>query len=312
MADPLRLASDAPHYVWDRTIAPQATIDSGDVVVFETINIASERFTPSVTAADLPGILAGIKRRAHRLTGPVYVRGARPGDALEVEVLDLRTGPWGYTGVFPGRGLLPEDFAVPAIKVWELGGDRAELVPGVSVPVEPFLGVMGVAPAEPGEHGSIPPGRHGGNLDIKQLTVGAKLLLPVLVEGALFSCGDGHAAQGDGEVCVNAIETDVVATLRLTVRPGRAVPEAQFSTRGPLLARTNGGGWYATTGHGPDLLAATRSAVRHMIDHLARERGLTREQAYILCSVAVDLKLSEVVNAPNHVVSAFLPLCLFE
>src|SRR3712207_3970254 len=128
---------------------------------------------------------------------------------------------------------------------------------------------------------------------------------------SLFSCGDGHAAQGDGEVCITAIETDMTATLRFTLHKGRELPEFQFRTAGPLLPRTNTREWYATTGHGPDLMEAARNAVRHMIAWLVREHGLSREEAYILCSVAVDLKLSEVVDAPNWVVSAFLPMAVF-
>jgi acetamidase/formamidase len=305
------LRSHEMHRVWDRALAPRIVVDSGSVVTFETVNLSSERFSPSTRVEDLPTLLARLPPPSHRLTGPVYVRGAKPGDTIEVEVLALQPGAYGYTAFFPGRGLLPDDFTEPGLKVWRLDGDRAELRPGVTVPLEPFLGVMGVAPAVHGPVSTIAQGPHGGNLDIKQLTVGARLFLPVMVEGALFSCGDGHAAQGDGEVCVNAIETDMVATLRLTVHSGRRTPEAQLYRNGPLLARTNHTGWFAATGHGADLMTATRAAVRHMIDHLVSERGLRRDEAYVLCSVAVDLKISQVVNAPHWGVSAFLPLCVF-
>jgi acetamidase/formamidase len=209
-------------------------------------------------------------------------------------------------------GLLPDDFDQPYYHIWDLSTDPAPFVAGIRVPLEPFLGVMGVAPEEPGSHSTIPPRRNGGNIDTKQLTAGSRLYLPVLVEGALFSCGDGHAAQGDGEVCITAIETDMTATLRFTVHKGRHLPEFQFVTAGPLLPRTNSREWYVTTGHGPDLMEAARNAVRHMLTHLVATHGLTREQAYVLCSVAVDLKLSEVVDAPNWVVSAFLPMSLFD
>ncbi len=164
---------------------------------------------------------ADMKPRAvkgHPLTGPILVRGAKPGDALQIDILELVPGDLGYTAFNPGRGLLPDDFPEPYLKMWELDGVSAELRAGVRVPLEPFLGVMGVALAEPGEHSTIPPRKSGGNMDIKQLTVGTTLYLPVSVDGALFSAGDGHAAQGDGEVCITAIETSMTATLRFSVQ----------------------------------------------------------------------------------------------
>jgi acetamidase/formamidase len=148
-------------------------------------------------------------------------------------------------------------------------------------------------------------------MDVKQLTKGSTLYLPIQVEGALFSAGDGHAAQGDGEVCITAIETTMTATLRLSIVRDRAIDGPQFQTHA-LASRTVGGGHYATTGIAPDLMEACRAAVRAMIAHLVSARGLTREEAYVLCSVAVDLKVSEIVDAPNWVVSAFLPLAIFE
>jgi acetamidase/formamidase len=168
-----------------------------------------------------------------------------------------------------------------------------------------------VALDEPGGHSTMPPRKNGGNMDVKQLTAGTMLYLPVWVEGALFSIGDGHAAQGDGEVCVTAVEMMAQVTCRIDLLPGRRLREPQFRTRGPVGARTNTGPHYATTAHGPDLFQASQQAIRYMIDHLVEERGLSREEAYILCSVAVDLKISEIVDAPNWIVSAFLPESIF-
>jgi acetamidase/formamidase len=258
---------------------------------------------------------ADMKPRAvkgHPLTGPIAVREARPGDVLQIDILELIPGDLGYTAFNPGRGgLLPEEFPEPYLKVWELDGDSAELRPGVRVPLEPFLGVMGVALAEPGEHSTVPPRASGGNMDIKQLTAGTTLYLPVGVDGALFSAGDGHAAQGDGEVCITAIETTMTATLRFSLRRDRKLSGPEFETTRPLAPRTNDGHHYVTTGIAPDLMDASKEAVRAMIRHLVDVRGLTREEAYVLSSVAVDLKISEVVDAPNWVVSAFLPLAIF-
>jgi acetamidase/formamidase len=305
------LTDERVHHAWDNAIPPLLTIDPGDTVVFHTRNASDGRVTPDRK----PGIQAPPPEprpfTGHPLTGPVLLRGAAPGDTLVVEVLDLKPGTWGFTTFSPGRGLLPDDFDVQYLHIWDLTTDPTPLRPGVRVPLEPFLGVMGVALAEAGAHSTMPPRRNGGNFDTKQLTAGSTLYLPVLVEGALFSCGDGHAAQGDGEVCITAIECDMTATLRFGVLKGRDLPEFQFRTAGPLASRTNTREWYATTGHGPDLMEAARNAIRHMIAWLVAEHGLSREEAYVLCSVAVDLKLSEVVDAPNWVVSAFLPMSLF-
>ena len=291
------------HYTWDNAIIPRLEINDGDTVAFHCRDSADGYYRKGMTSADMG------KRefKGHPLTGPVAIRGAKPGDVLAIEVLALVPGDVGYTSFAPGRGLLAEDFPEPYLKLWELSGQAAEFRPGIRVPLAPFLGVMGVALAESGAHVTAPPRSNGGNMDIKQLTAGSTLYLPVWVDGALFSCGDGHAAQGDGEVCITAIETTMTATLRFRVRRDirLAWPELETS-----LARPRGR-HYATTGIAPDLMEATRQAVRGMIGHLVERRGLSREDAYILSSVAVDLRISEVVDAPNWVVSAFLPLDIF-
>jgi acetamidase/formamidase len=170
---------------------------------------------------------------------------------------------------------------------------------------------MGTALDQPGGHSTMPPRKNGGNMDIKQLTIGTTLYLPVWVDGALFSVGDGHGAQGDGEVCVTAVEMMAEVTLRFDLQPGRRLREPQFRTRGPIGTGTNTGSYYATTAHGPDLFACSQQAVRYMIEHLERERGLCREEAYVVSSVACDLRISEVVDAPNWIVSALLPESIF-
>ena len=307
MARTHRLDCDIVHYAWDNASPPRLVIDPGDTVVMRCRDSSDGYFRRGMTSADMKPRPA----KGHPLTGPVAIRGAAPGDVLEIEILDLVPGDLGYTAFNPGRGLLPEDFPDPYLKMWELDGVSAELRPGVRIPLEPFLGVMGVALAEPGEHSTIPPRKSGGNMDIKQLTAGTTLYLPVSVEGALFSAGDGHAAQGDGEVCVTAIETTMTATLRFTIRDGGALAGPEFETTRPLSPRTNGGHHYVTTGIAPDLMAASKEAVRGMIRHLVDVLGLSREEAYVLSSVAVDLKISEIVDAPNWVVSAFLPLAVF-
>jgi acetamidase/formamidase len=182
----------------------------------------------------------------------------------------------------------------------------------IVIPLDPFCGVMGVCPAEPGEHNVLPPGRFGGNMDIRHLTKGSRLLLPVQVDGALFSAGDCHAAQGDGEVCVTGIESPMQFTLRFNVIKGANLPAPQFQVPGPLTSKHDRRGYYATTGVGPDLMQCAKDALRAMLDHMTRTYRLSREDAYVLASVVVDLKISEIVDAPNWIVSAYLPLSIFK
>jgi acetamidase/formamidase len=181
----------------------------------------------------------------------------------------------------------------------------------VAVPIEAFPGVMGVALDEPGGHSTMPPRRSGGNMDIRQLAAGSTLYLPVLVDGALFSVGDAHAAQGDGEVCITAVEMSARVTLRFGLQPGRRIAEPRLRTVNPPSGHGRRGPWVATTAAGPDLYASSQQAIRSLIEHIVEERGLSREQAYIICSVAADLKISEIVDAPNWIVSAFLPESIF-
>jgi acetamidase/formamidase len=208
-------------------------------------------------------------------------------------------------------GLLPEDFEDPGLHVWDLEGDVGHFVDGIEVPLDPFPGVIGVAPSEAGEHDTLPPRASGGNMDVKHMTAGSTVYLPVEVEDALFSVGDCHAAQGDGEVCVTGIEAPMFVTARFDVRSDMDIEQPQFETRGPFTPTGRDEPMYGTTGISDDLMEATKKAVRHMIDHLHEERGLTRGEAYLLCSAAVDLKISEVVDAPNWTVSAYLPESIF-
>ena len=299
------------HLAWDNSIPPIARIASGETVSFDLLDascgqIVAESTVDAIRTLDFSQV--------DQVNGPIYVEGAAPGDTLEIEFLDLQPADWGWTAVIPGFGLLADDFPEPALKIWRLEGGAngwAAFAPGIRIPLAPFCGEIGLAPGMAGALSTIPPYRHGGNMDTKHLTRGARLYLPVEVPGALYSMGDGHAAQGDGEVCGTAIETPMRATVRLMVHKDIHVAEPQFLTAGPLAQRTNTAPYYATDGIGPDLMEATRMAVRHMIDYLQRTYGLSRPDAYILCSVAVDLKLCEVVDAPHWVVSAFLPQSIF-
>jgi len=299
------------HREWNNALPPRLTIDPGDTVVFDTRDAADRYYSKASTHAD---VIARGPFRGHPLTGPVRVRGAQPGDTLVVEVLDVRPAlDWGWTAIRPGRGLLPEaDFDKPYLNIWDLSdGTHARMGTAVAVPIEAFPGVMGVALDEPGGHSTMPPRRSGGNMDIRQLAAGSTLYLPVLVEGALFSTGDAHAAQGDGEVCITAVEMSARVTLRFGLQSGRRIAEPRLRTVNPPSGQGRRGPWVATTAHGPDLYASSQQAIRYLIEHIVEEHGLSREQAYVVCSVAADLKISEIVDAPNWIVSAFLPESIF-
>ncbi len=302
----------ATHCRWSRDIAPALTIDPGDTVVFETPEFSAGQITRDSTADVLASLDFSV---IHQISGPVAVRGAEPGDTLVVEIVEIRPGDWGNAFVLPGFNLLKDDpaFQTPYMKIWDLShGDRTEFKPGITIPIQPFLGVLGLAPGEPGEHSTVPPRRVGGNIDIRQLVAGTSVFMPVEAPGALFSCGDAHAAQGDGEVGGTGIEMQSTATLRFDLRKGENLPEIQFRMSGPMTGSWNTAGWHCTTAHGPDLWENTQNAVRYMIAFLKAEHGLTDHEALVLCSVAMDLKISEVVDAPNWIVTAALPLGIFE
>ncbi|MCW3007431.1 MAG: Acetamidase/Formamidase [Solirubrobacterales bacterium] len=306
------LGRSAPtHKRWDATIAPAVRVQPGDVVHFATREVSDGAITRHSTAPDLAGV---VLEDMYPLAGPVHVEGAEPGDALAVEVLQLRTGDWGWAAILPGAGLLPAgEFTEPYLRILELR-DRTTtpLCDGVEIPIEPFLGTMGVTPAGARDVPVPPPHTGGGNIDCRHLTAGSRLLLPVFEPGALFSAGDAHAAQGDGEVAITGIECDMAFSLRFDLIKDARIPAPQMS-RGPgsLTPRVDGGGWYATFGVEPDLMEASRAAVRAMIEHLVTQRGLTREDAYVLCSLAGDLKITEVVDAPNWMVGCYMPDAVF-
>lgn len=298
------------HQEWNNALPPRLEIEPGDTVVFDCRDAANRYYTRTSTHED---VMARGPFRGHPLTGPVRVKGARPGDVLVVELLEVKPADFGWTAIRPGRGLLPEaDFSKPYLQIWDLSdGSFARAGDHIAVPLDPFPGVMGTALDLPGGHSTMPPRKNGGNMDVKHLVAGTTLSLPVWVDGALFSVGDAHAAQGDGEVCVTAVEMMGQVTVRFGLAPGRELKEPQFRTSKAFAGAADRGPCFVTTAHGPDLFASAQQAIRYMIDHLATERGLSREEAYILCSVAVDLKISEIVDAPNWIVSAFLPESIF-
>lgn len=303
------LSCDRTHTTWSADHQPVLAVDPGDVIAVETSFGTGERYRISATAADILEVAAASS--GIFLTGPILVTGAQPGDAVGIEILNLEIAPWGYTTVQPGFGLLADEFPEPAFRAWDLSGRaNAAFNNAVVIPLNPFLGTIGVAPP-PGEvRPTIPPSKWGGNLDNRRLTVGTTLYLPVAAPGALLSLGDAHAAQGDGEVCGTAIETSALATVRITLHKGRA-PRFPVLRTGAEWDPLAGAARQVTTGVGPDLFFAAQDAVRGMIDWLEAEAHLSRVEAYMLCSACVDLAIGEIVDRPNWVVSASLPLGIF-
>ncbi len=303
------LTDEHVHYKWDVGNEPVLTIDSGDTVVLVTRDVSDNQVAPG-SLAEVLGRFDW--DRAYPLTGPIAVRGAEPGDVLRVEMLDVRTRGWGWTGVIPGNGLLREEFPDPYLRTFDLSdGETAWLREDIAIPLAPYFGTMGVCPAGAERQNVLPPGTFGGNLDIRQTVRGSTLWLPIEVEGAMFSCGDAHAAQGDGEVCVTAIEAPMYGALRFTLESGRSIPAPQFRTPAPLTPLVDHAPFFGTTGVSGDLYAAAQDAIRAMIDHLGRNYALSPEDAYVLCSLVVDLKIAEIVDGGQYIVSALLPEAVF-
>ncbi len=296
---------DHAHPVWDNAIEPVLEVEPGAEVTLEALDASGGQLDPSSQAADVADLDFG---RVNPVTGPVSVKGAQPGDVLVVEILELRPREWGWTAIIPGFGLLADDFPDPWLRISEVdAASRTVRFGDVALPFEPFPGTIGVAPPEPGQHSVVPPRRWGGNLDIKHLRVGTTLLLPVGVDGALFSVGDTHAAMGDGEVCGTAVEAAMDITVRLGVRREGGLPAPQYTVAPGELARTEGGGYHVTTGVRDDLMQAARDATTAAVEQIARHRDTDPQEAYALVSVACDLRIHEVVDAPNWVVGCFIP-----
>jgi acetamidase/formamidase len=268
----------------------------------ECVDSSGAQCHPSMALAEYLKI---DRDRIHALTGPIFINGAEPGDILQVDIAEVAHKGWGWTSVVNGLGFLKQRFAEPFFFVWKLEGEVSKSIAPAVVPLRPFCGVMGVAPAEDGEFRTRPPGVFGGNMDVRQLSAGATLYLPVLNHGALFSAGDAHAAQGDGEVSINGIECPADVTLRFQVHKGRslAAPMIETPAGRKLEADAEGGEWI-TVESSSDAVGAARAATSRMIDLLVDRWSFSPVHAYLLCSVAMNLRLSQVVNEPIFTVSA--------
>lgn len=289
---------------YDARLAPVLHVASGDRVRVETMIAGGlQRLRlAGASEAEIPESLKLVEQRvtergpgAHPMTGPIYIDGAQPGDTLEVHIVAIEfLHNFGVNAFSPGLGVLPDEFPYQAVKLlrWAAGADRVEFAPGITLPLAPFFGSIGVAPPPlAGRISSRPPGWHGGNLDNKDLVAGSILYLPVHVAGALLSIGDGHARQGDGEVTGTALETSLRGTFELRVRKGQRLrwPRAETPTH------------YIAMGLNEDLDEAARLAVREMVDFLVVEKKMSRDDAYMLCALAADLHVTQAVDATKGV-----------
>jgi acetamidase/formamidase len=298
--------TDAFEYAWDNSVEPVLSVESGAEVLLHVRDASDEQIHAGSTLDAVAGLDFS---HVNPVSGPVEVRGAKPGDVLAVDILEFRPRDWGWTAIFPGFGLLAEEFPEPWLRISRVDAERGVVAfgEGIALPYEPFPGTIGVALPQPGRHSVLPPSDFGGNLDIRHLRAGSTLYLPVGVDGALFSVGDTHAAMGDGEVCGTAVETEMDITVRLSVRRDFAVEQPQYHLPAAPPEPAAMSAHHVCTGVAPDLMEAARKSVRSMIAHLGRRYGLDRQEAYALVSVACDLRIHEVVDAPNWVVGAFLP-----
>lgn len=296
------LSDEQVHSSWSSAIEPILTVPSGSVIKVATQEASAKQLALNSTLEDLANLSFD---PIHPLTGPVYVEGAEPGDVLKVTLHKIEMGDWGWTAIIPGFGFLADEFKEPYLKTFELGKDRktAHFSENIEIPLKPFPGVMGVAPDTEEMLSTIPPRENGGNMDDPNITEGSVVYFPVFVEGALFSIGDTHAAQGHGEVCGTAIEAPMNIVYEVEViKGGRAISEPQYETED----------YYAVTAFATTIDEAARKATRFMIDYLAEEKGMTRNDAYALCSLAGDLKIAEVVDVPHMLVSMHMPKDIFK
>lgn len=300
------------HFGWNNTNAPVVRIAPGETIEFHPQDSSGGQLTAKSSVADIATLDFA---KVNPVAGPVHIDGAQPGDAIKVTLLGFSPSGWGWTANIPGFGLLADQFKTPALHVWKYDATSlapAMYGPGGRVPLKPFCGTIGLAPAEPGLHSIVPPRRMGGNMDIRDIAEGTELYLPVEVAGGLFSVGDTHACQGDGEVCGTAIESPCSIAAKFELVKSANLPFPRFTTPGPVSRHLDVKGYEVTTGIGPDLMEGARAAVSGMINLLSKRYNMNAVDAYMLCSVCGDLRISEIVDMPNWVVSFYFPRVVFE
>jgi acetamidase/formamidase len=295
------LTKDQTHDKFSRLIEPVVRVPSGSVIEAFTHECTGGQLNINSTVEDAAKVDWD---RIHTLTGPVYVEGAEPGDVLAVRLIELEPADWGWMEIHPEFGFLVGEFNEPVLQTFTLDKEKneVEFAKGIRIPLKPFAGVMGVAPDTDEMLNTIPPRANGGNLDDPNLVAGTTVYFPVFVKGALFSIGDTHAVQGHGEVSGTAIESPmrIVYEIRV-IKGGRSIAEPQYETDE----------YYATTGFATTIDEAAKKATRYMIDYLVETKGLSREQAYMLASLAGDLKIAETVDVPHMLVTMHMPKHIF-
>jgi len=295
---------DSLHLTWNNCTAPALRVSPGEVFQLVCPEASNGLLGRSSTAADAAQVDF---RRTDPLCGPVYVEGAEPGDALKIDVLDLTLGDWGWTALLPEFGLLTEDFKQSYFRAFSLSSGSVDIF-GESFSIKPMMGVLGVAPEQKGDFSSVTPTNAGGNIDVRYLTSGSSIYLPVFNHGALISGGDGHALQGEGEISGVAIEAPMTATLRVTVLKDRYLPAPMIDCSTKPYTETE---YRSFLGIGPDLMIAAKDAARFAVDELARALDVEPYEAYAVLGMVGELRIHEIVDQPNWVVGCMIPRRLF-
>lgn len=296
---------------WNNALPPRLTVCSGDTVTFRCADSSGRQVMPEWTAADFKRLFDPLK--VHALTGPVAVADAEPGDVLEIHLDSYRHYGWAWTSLIPGLGLLSEDFPEHHLFIWSLGETSTKSIPGVTLDLHPFAGIIGVQRAETGEFRTRAPGAFGGNMDVRHLTAGTTLHLPVFTAGGNLLVGDCHAAQGDGEVCINGMEAPMDVTLTIKLQKRRALEGPYAICPSPLnLPRYSTKPWHMFVESDENPREAAKRVVRRAIRYLVERLGISREMAYTLCSVVLDLKVSQLVNVPTTTITGYLPEAIFD
>jgi acetamidase/formamidase len=300
------------HFGWDPANEPKIIVAPGESIEFNIVDTGGGEITPATTVDDLGKLN---RARFGPLTGPVSVDGAMPGDALKIKILDLSPSGWGWSMVTSRYGILANDFDEPLLHIWRY--DATTTQPAAykdiaHVPIKPFPGIIGLSPGAPGTHAHGPPRNVGGNLDMRDISAGVELYLPVEVAGGLLSLGDTHAAQGHGELAGTALESPIDIAVQIDIVKQANLPGPRVITPGPVARHLDHAGYYITCGVETDLVEAARSATRHMIDLLGQHHHMSPIDAYLLCSVCGDLCISEMVNKPVNVVSLYFPRAAVE
>lgn len=294
------------HTTWDKSLLPIVEVSPGAEVTVEIPNASGGQLDRASTVTDVKSLDFA---RVNPVTGPIAIVNCAPDDAVVISILDIEMDNWGWTANIPGFGLLADQFPEAHLRLSTIRDDRVHILSGIELPVEPMIGTIGLAPAEPGPHSMVPPHNHGGNMDIRHVATGSTLLLPAAVPGGLLSVGDTHAAMGDGEVCGTGVESSSIVRLRIDLEKGRSLPTPQLISSGKSYRSSP---CLVTTGIGPDLHHAAADATAYLIDEVVRRTGLAAIDAYLLASIAADLQISEIVDMPHVVVSMHLPLTVIE